>query len=112
MPEPVDTATPHLYHHDLPDRQPRGRLPKIHMNRRRTAFGKPVNGSDVGGIPELVLEGKTSAPFYREHSDELADILTDYERRRGSEVAAKGRFWRAICEAGFAPDGNLAKWAG
>lgn len=44
-------------------------------------FGVPVIASDVGGLSEVVLDGKTGLLFPPGDSDRLARLLVDYFRR-------------------------------
>jgi glycosyltransferase involved in cell wall biosynthesis len=39
------------------------------------AYGKPVIGSNIGGIPELIEENKTGFIFETNNSDELAEKI-------------------------------------
>ena len=59
------------------------------------ACGTPVVASDVGGIPELVVEGETGVLFPVGHPGALADavatLLGDDARRRAMGAAAARR---------------------
>jgi glycosyltransferase involved in cell wall biosynthesis len=39
------------------------------------AYGKPVIGSRVGGIPELIEDGATGYQYEMGNTEELADII-------------------------------------
>lgn len=57
--------------------------------------GKLVLASDVGGIPEMVLDRKTGFLFSSKNSDHLARKLDDIlsNPKLGREVADQGRKW-------------------
>ncbi len=42
--------------------------------------GKPVIGSNVGGIPELIINNKTGFVFTTKNTSELSDIITTAEK--------------------------------
>ncbi len=70
------------------------------------ACGRPVVGTRIGGIPELVLEGKTGLLFDRnERADLAAKIVTLLQNR---ELAEKmGRAGRERAESVFTIDRHL-----
>lgn len=59
------------------------------------AAGKPVIASSVGGIPDLIREGKTGLMFspgnYNELKDRLADLAADSNYRQKLGEAARAR---------------------
>ncbi|MGC1778482.1 MAG: glycosyltransferase [Xanthobacteraceae bacterium] len=60
------------------------------------AAGRPVIGANIGGIPELVLEGRTGALFPAGDADALAATLGHFAGMLDSQLAemgAAGRHW-------------------
>jgi glycosyltransferase involved in cell wall biosynthesis len=59
------------------------------------AYGKPVIGSRIGGIPELVVDGETGLLFDAGNADELASAITrlmdapDLRRDMGRKARAR-----------------------
>jgi glycosyltransferase involved in cell wall biosynthesis len=70
------------------------------------ALGVPVVGTDIGGIPELILEGSTGYVVPVEDPSALAAavsrVVTDPERAR-----AMGRSGREFVEGAFSPEAHL-----
>ena len=64
------------------------------------AMGTPVVGADIGGIPELVVEGETGALFESGSSRSLTEALM---RLASGDVASLGRAARARVEQEFDP---------
>jgi glycosyltransferase involved in cell wall biosynthesis len=67
------------------------------------AYGKPVVGSSIGGIPELVVDGETGLLFEPGDADALADKVRKLaaDRRHATEM---GRAARAVLERDHSPD--------
>jgi glycosyltransferase involved in cell wall biosynthesis len=61
------------------------------------AYGKPIVASNIGGIPELVREGKTGLLFDPGNADQLANKITMLLGNRGLREAF-GRNARKIVE--------------
>lgn len=60
------------------------------------ALGKPVIGSEVGGIPELIRPGVTGVVFQTSSVDSLANALrtlAEYPDYKISEMGRAGRDW-------------------
>ena len=51
------------------------------------AYGKPIVASQIGGIPELVREGKTGLLFDPGNVDQLSDKITLLLGNRGLREA-------------------------
>jgi len=64
------------------------------------AYGKPIVASQIGGIPELVREGKTGLLFDPGNLDQLSDKITLLLGNRGLREAF-GRNAREIVEAEY-----------
>jgi glycosyltransferase involved in cell wall biosynthesis len=70
------------------------------------SFGKPVIGARIGGIPEIIDEGKTGLLFdprdklYLENTLRKADTIADLDYRKMSVNA------RAFAEINFNPDSH------
>jgi glycosyltransferase involved in cell wall biosynthesis len=65
------------------------------------AFGKPVLGANIGGIPELVVNGVSGWTFASRDVAELADLLQRVNTLPQAEVAELGRSARAWVEENF-----------
>jgi len=67
------------------------------------AFGKPVVGASIGGIPELVVDGETGLLFEPGDGVGLAERVTELaaDRRRAGEM---GRAARAKLERDHSPE--------
>ena len=66
------------------------------------AYGKPVVGSRIGGIPELIEEGQTGSLFEAGNAEELREKVTDLWRDRG-RIRSMGGFCREEAERRFSP---------
>jgi glycosyltransferase involved in cell wall biosynthesis len=67
------------------------------------ALGKPVIGSRLGGIPELIAEGETGHVFTARDAEDLARVLRRVVDAAGGEVATMGRAGRALVEREYSP---------
>ncbi len=65
------------------------------------ALGRPVIGSNIGGIPELIRPGETGAVFESGNSDALASVLEDFSIMTDSKVIAMGHCGREWVEREF-----------
>jgi len=65
------------------------------------ALGKPVIGANIGGIPEMVKEGKTGILFPSGDSQALAKVLQRFQALQSIEVESMGQQGRAWVEASF-----------
>lgn len=65
------------------------------------ALGRPVIGSDIGGIPELIRDGETGAIVPPGDADTLAAVLARFAAEPPSRLAAMGRAGRALVETEF-----------
>ena len=54
------------------------------------AMGKPVIAADIGGLPEMVLDGETGWVFTSGSVPDLARVLSD-ARERDAEIEERGR---------------------
>lgn len=72
------------------------------------ALARPVLGSNIGGIPELIKEGETGLLFEPANSRDLAGkIKWAYENQ--NQVAAMGRRARQWAEEEFRPEEHYKK---
>lgn len=71
------------------------------------AFGKPVIGAQIGGIPELVVDGETGWLFTSGNISELAQILVETNQLSAAELTAKGRAARDFVTSRFSRKGYL-----
>lgn len=69
--------------------------------------GTPVLGSNLGGIPELIIEGETGLLAESANIESFADALRRYDQMPNSEVAAMGQAGRAFVEANFSRERYL-----
>ena len=65
------------------------------------AAGRPVIGSRIAGIPELVREDETGALYPTGDADALADALTRFAQLPDGRIAAMGAAGRAWVERDF-----------
>lgn len=73
------------------------------------ALGKPVIGSAIGGIPELIKPGQTGWLFNTGDADSLAQILREVADAPGERLSAMGRSARAFVEGNFNQSAYLAR---
>ncbi|MBI5577875.1 MAG: glycosyltransferase family 4 protein [Deltaproteobacteria bacterium] len=64
------------------------------------ALGKPVIGSRLGGIPELVIDGLTGLTFTAKNADELSQKI-DSLMKAPEAIMRMGRNARKLVEEGF-----------
>lgn len=60
------------------------------------AFGKPVIGADIGGIPELIRNQDTGSVFRSGDPNDLAKVLSEYATisdQRLMDMGREGRDW-------------------
>ncbi|MEI7443469.1 MAG: glycosyltransferase family 4 protein [Burkholderiales bacterium] len=65
------------------------------------AMGKPVIGSAIGGIPEMVRHGETGWLFESGHVEQLADRMRAAVQAPDTAIEAMGRAARADVEARY-----------
>jgi glycosyltransferase involved in cell wall biosynthesis len=73
------------------------------------AFGKPVIGARIGGIPEIVREGETGFLFEPGDVVSLREALVRFLALRQTDVEALGRGARRMVESEHAPEGHLRR---
>jgi glycosyltransferase involved in cell wall biosynthesis len=73
------------------------------------ALGKPVLGSSMGGIPELVVQNETGRVFAAGSAAELEETLADVAAMADAQVAAMGRTGRTLAQNDFSPARYLAR---
>ena len=71
------------------------------------AFGKPVVGARIGGIPEMVVDGETGWTFESRNVAELADLLRRLSAPAVGAIEKAGRAARAHVERNFNRAGYL-----
>lgn len=67
------------------------------------ALGKPVLGSSLGGIPELIIGDQTGQVFAANSTSELASALEGMASKTDSEIVAMGRAGRKLAEDEYSP---------
>lgn len=65
------------------------------------AYGKPVIGARIGGIPELIKEGETGLGFESGNVASLGEALTRLAASTDAEIAQMGRAGRQWVETAF-----------
>lgn len=75
------------------------------------AFGKPVIGSNIGGIPELIDQGRTGLLFEPGNSEELALHIT-HLLDNPLQTCQMGREARQIIEKEYSPEIHFRKTLG
>jgi len=65
------------------------------------SFGKPVIGSDIGGIPELIVEGETGYVFEMANKDDLARKVKCAAGLNAGEYLSMSQNCRKYAEAHF-----------
>jgi glycosyltransferase involved in cell wall biosynthesis len=68
------------------------------------ASAKPVLGADIGGIPEMILSGKTGFLFQSGNPEELADRLAHIATMANEVLLDMGRAARHLVEERFTPE--------
>lgn len=71
------------------------------------AFGKPVIGANIGGIPEMIEPEVTGWVFPSRDVAALAALLARVQAMPDAQVAACGRAGRAMVERQFSRDGYV-----
>ncbi|CAN7363682.1 glycosyltransferase family 4 protein [Duganella sp. LjRoot269] len=72
------------------------------------AFGKPVIGADIGGIPEMIEPGQTGWTFPSRDVASLTALLAQVQAMPDSALEQCGRAARAMVEQRFNRDGYVA----
>lgn len=73
------------------------------------ALGTAVIGADIGGIPELIRNGRTGFTFDSGSADSLADRLIEMKRMPHQQAAAMGREGRRWVEESFSSAAYLRR---
>ena len=68
------------------------------------SFGKPVIGSAIGGIPEIIEEGKTGFLFDAFSKDSLTESIKKAIKVSPEEYATMSHIVRSFAEKHFSPD--------
>lgn len=72
------------------------------------ACGKPVIGSDIGGVPEMVIENETGLLFKPGHYYHLEEKI-EYLLARPSKISEMGRNARKLVEENYSEEGHYEK---
>lgn len=72
------------------------------------AYGKPVIGSKIGGIPEMIESGRTGMLFTAGNADELRQCIQELWSK-GSLVSEMGRAARHKVETKFSPEAHYKR---
>jgi glycosyltransferase involved in cell wall biosynthesis len=71
------------------------------------ALGTPVVGAQIGGIPEMVVEGETGWTFESRNTDELAALLSRLTAMPSAQIEKAGRAARSHVTSNFNREGYL-----
>ena len=71
------------------------------------ALGTPVVGANIGGIPEMVIDGQTGWTFESRNTDELAALLSRLVAMPSAHIAQVGRAARDHVATNFNRAGYL-----
>lgn len=71
------------------------------------ALGTPVVGANIGGIPEMVIDGETGWTFESRNTDELAALLSRLTAMPAAQIALAGRTARNHVATNFNRAGYL-----
>ena len=69
--------------------------------------GTPVLGSNLGGIPELIIEDQTGLLAEAGNVDSFAAAMRRYDEMADAEIAEMGQAGRAFVEANFSREQYL-----
>lgn len=72
------------------------------------ALGRPVIGTNIGGIPEMIRNRETGLIVKSGDVDDLASALNEMAAMPATSVASMGRAGRAWAEADFSPQRYVA----
>lgn len=70
------------------------------------SFGKPVIGSRLGGIPEIIEEGKTGFCFESGNPDDLAQVITKARKVSAGDYQLMSERARKFAEKHFSPEAH------
>jgi len=73
------------------------------------ALGKPVIGSNLGGIPELIQHGKTGYVFTPRDVESLAAVMRQVVEMSDGVIAEMGRTGRALVEREYSQERYLER---
>ncbi len=65
------------------------------------ALGKPVIGASIGGIPELIHEGKSGVTFESGSVEGLAAVLAGFSAYKDTQISDMGHYGRSWMEKEF-----------
>jgi glycosyltransferase involved in cell wall biosynthesis len=68
------------------------------------ACGKPLIGSKIGGIPEMVIENQTGFLFKSGDVNQLSELLSNFSNKDDNFFIDMGRFARKFLEENFTPN--------
>jgi glycosyltransferase involved in cell wall biosynthesis len=76
------------------------------------AMGKPVIGAAIGGIPELISEGRDGLLFRPGDARDLRRSILEFTKAGRPALAAMGRRARRKAEALFSPEAHYSELTG
>ncbi len=72
------------------------------------AYGKPVVGADIGGISEMVIDGKTGYLFEHDNIEKMRDIIVSLWSDR-QQIEKLGKLAREMVETEYSAVGHYDK---
>jgi glycosyltransferase involved in cell wall biosynthesis len=73
------------------------------------SFGKPVIGSNIGGIPEIIEEGKTGFTFEMQNAKKLTSLIQFAGKINSKEYSKMSINARFYAEKHFSPENHYQK---
>jgi glycosyltransferase involved in cell wall biosynthesis len=73
------------------------------------SFGKPVIGSNIGGIPEIIEEGKTGFTFEMRNSKKLTSLIEFAGKISSQDYIEMSNNARSYAEKHFSPENHYQK---
>ena len=73
------------------------------------SYGKPVIGASIGGIPEIIVDGKTGYLFESNNIESLKEKIEIANRMSSDEYSLMSENARKFAEAEFNPNKQYNK---
>jgi len=76
------------------------------------SYGKPVIGSKVGGIPELIMDNETGYKFEMKNTQQLTDLIIKASSISNEEYEQMSKNARSFAQDNFSPEKHYKKLIG